>query len=50
MPNHALPAVGQPLLGELADEGLDLGLERGREHPARTLPGDLGERVLDDPG
>ena len=47
VPNHALPAIRQPLLGELAEKGLDLGFERGREHPARTFPGDLGERVLD---
>jgi hypothetical protein len=47
VPNDALPAVRQSLLGELADEGLYLGFERAREHPARTFPGDLGERVLD---
>ena len=47
MPNDALSTVPQPFLGELADKGLDLGFERGGEHPARTFPGDLGQRVLD---
>jgi len=47
VPNDALSTVRQPFLGELADKGLDLGFERGGEHPARTFPGDLGQRVLD---
>ena len=47
VPNHALPTIRKPLLGEPVEEGLDLGFERGHEHPARTFPGNLGERVLD---
>jgi hypothetical protein len=45
--HHALPTIGQPLLGELAEKDLNLRLERRREHPARALTGDLGERILD---
>ncbi len=47
MPHDSLPPVCQPFLGELVEEGLDLGLESGREHAARPFPGDLGERILD---
>jgi hypothetical protein len=47
VPNDALPTIRKPLLGEPVEKGLDLGFERGHEHPARTFPGDLGERVLD---
>jgi hypothetical protein len=47
VPNDALPAIRKPLFGEPVEEGLDLHLERGREHPARAFPGDPGERVLD---
>ena len=46
VPNDALSSIRQPLLGELADESVDLGFECGREHPARTFPRDLGQRVL----
>ena len=42
VPNDALAAIQQSLLGELTDEGLYLGFERRREHPPRTFPRDLG--------
>jgi hypothetical protein len=45
--HDALPPVRQPLLGELTEENLDLGLKRRRQHPARTFPGNLGEGVFD---
>jgi hypothetical protein len=45
-----LSAVGQPFLGDLLEEGGDLGLERAGEHPAGSFPGDLGERILDRSG
>jgi hypothetical protein len=32
-----LSAVGQPFLGDLLEEGDDLGLERAGEHPAGSL-------------
>jgi hypothetical protein len=43
------PHLAQPptFLGKLAEEDLDHGLERRREHPTPTLPGNLGERFLD---
>jgi hypothetical protein len=37
--HDALPSVRQPLLGELSEEDLDLGLKGCREHPARALSG-----------
>jgi hypothetical protein len=46
VPNDALAAIRQPLLGELADEGVDLGFECAREHPACIFPRDLRQRVL----
>ena len=30
----------------LRDEGVGLGPQRGRQHPARPVPGDLGQRVI----
>ena len=42
VPNHALPTIRKPLLGEPVEECLDLGFERGHEHPACTFPGNLG--------
>jgi hypothetical protein len=48
--HDALRPVRQPLLGELAEENLDLGLKRRREHPARAFSGDLGEGVSTEPG
>ena len=47
MAHHALPAVRQPLSGDLVEKHPDLRLERRGEHPSRTFPRDLGERVFD---
>ena len=47
MPHDALATVSKLLSPEFFKEHPDLGLERAREHPARTFTRDLGERVVD---
>ena len=43
--DNALPPVGQVLLVKLRNEARRLGLQRHHQHLARTLEGDLGQRV-----
>ena len=31
---------------ELRDKGVGLGPQRGRQHPARTVSGNLGQRII----
>jgi hypothetical protein len=46
VPYNALPDVRQDLFGILRDEGVGLGSWRGRQHPARPVPGNLGQRII----
>src|SRR5262249_22446079 len=44
--NHHPAAGAVPELGEVPDVGLDLGLDGLGEHPAGSLPEDLGQGIL----
>ncbi|SNT76541.1 ABC transporter transmembrane region [Paracoccus seriniphilus] len=46
MPHNPLTAVRQNLSGMLRNEGVSLGPQRSRQHPARPVTGDLGQRVI----
>ena len=46
LPHDPLTAIGEPVAGEPVEDRPDLGLERAREHPARAVPRDPGERVV----
>lgn len=50
MVNHALAAVRQPLLGQLGDKIRRLRFQGGRQHVARALAGNLGQRIEDRSG
>ncbi len=41
-----LAAVRQALLGQFGDKGIGLRPQRRRQHPARALPGNLGQRIV----
>ena len=44
--NNALTPIRQRLCGMLRNEGVGFGAERRRQHPARTVTGDFGQRVI----
>lgn len=46
MPHDPLTTVRQNLFGILLDEGARLCPQRGRQHTARAVMGDLGERII----
>jgi hypothetical protein len=50
MPHDPLAAVRQGLFGMLRDEGIGLGPQRRRQHAARALTRDLGQRILHGSG
>jgi hypothetical protein len=45
-PHNAMSPIRQGLLGMAPDEGVSFGPERGRQHPARHVARDLGQRVI----
>ena len=46
MPHNPLPTIRQDVFGMLRDKGVGFGAERGGQHPARPVPGDLGQRIV----
>jgi hypothetical protein len=46
MPHNPLPAIRQDAFGMLRDEGVGFGAECCGQHPARSVTGDLGQRIV----
>ena len=46
MPNNPLTAIRQDLLGMLRDEGVGFGPKCCGQHAARSIPGNLGQRII----
>lgn len=46
MPDDTLPAIRQDLFGMLRDEGISLCPKCSGQHPARPVPGNLGQRIV----
>ena len=46
MPDDTLPAIRQDLFGMLRDKGFSLCPKCSGQHPARPVPGNLGQRIV----